>query len=150
MKVMIVITHHPTKVIMLTMEKKSSDGNNGANHSSQNESSTISRKRAVIIGDSIVKNIEGWRLNKRVKSTVAVKSIPGAITKGTKHQVRGCLEDNFPNTAILHFGTSNLKNDENAEDTVTYIMNLAISVKNENKNCRSLPEMTNLTTKGRM
>ena len=113
--------------------KKSSDRNNGANHTSQNEGSTINRKRAVVIGDSIMKNIKGWRLNKRMKSTVAVKSIPGAITKGTKHQVRGCLKDNFPGTAILYFRTNNLKNNENAEDTETDMMNLAISVKNEKK-----------------
>ena len=80
-----------------------------------------------------MKNIEGWRLNKRLKSTVAVKSIPGATTKDMKHHVRGCLEDNSPDTVILHFGTNNLKNNENAEDIATDIMNLAISVKKQKK-----------------
>ena len=32
-------------------------------------------KKTLIVGDSIVKNIEGWRLNKRIKFSVAVKSI---------------------------------------------------------------------------
>ena len=31
------------------------------------------RKKTLIVGDSIVKNIEGWRLNKIIKSSVAVK-----------------------------------------------------------------------------
>ena len=48
-----------------------------------------------------------------------------------KHHVRGCLEDNSPDTAIIHFGTNNLKNNESVEDIATDIMNLAISVKNE-------------------
>ena len=97
--------------------KKSSDRNNGANHTSQNEGDSNNRKRTLIIGDSIVKNIEGWRLNKRIKSTVLVKSISGATTKGMKH-----LEDNSPDTAILHFGTNNLKNNESVEHIATGIM----------------------------
>ena len=44
--------------------KKSSDRNNGANHTSKNEGDTNSRKRTLIIDDSIVKNIDRWRLNK--------------------------------------------------------------------------------------
>ena len=112
MKVIILITHHPTKVIMLKLEKKSSDRNNVANHTSQNEGDTNNRKRTLIIGDSIVENIEGWRFNKKMKSTVHLKSIPGATTKVMKHHVRGCLEDSSPDTAIIHFGTSNLKNNE--------------------------------------
>ena len=51
--------------------------------------------------------------------------------EGMKHHVRGCLEDNSPDTAIIHFGTNNLKNNESVEDIATDIMNLAISVKNE-------------------
>ena len=103
---------------------------------SQNEGDTNIRKGTLIIGDSIVKNVEGWRLSKRMKSTVHVKSIFGATTKGMKHHVRGCLEGNSSDTAIFHFGTNNLKNYESAEDIATDIMNLAISVKNESKTSR--------------
>ena len=46
--------------------QKSSDRNNGANHRLQNEGDTNSRKKTFIIGGFIVKNIEGWRLNKRI------------------------------------------------------------------------------------
>ena len=55
-----------------------------------------------------------------MKSAVHVKSIPGTTTKGMKH-VRGCLEESSPDTAILHFGTNNLKNNESAEDIATDI-----------------------------
>ena len=73
-------------------------------------------KKTLIVGDSIVKNIEGWRLNKRIKFFVAVKSIPGATTKGMKHHIKGCLEDNSLDSIILHVGTNNLKNKESVED----------------------------------
>ena len=37
--------------------KNSSERNNGVNHTSQNEGGTNNRKRILVIGDSIVKNI---------------------------------------------------------------------------------------------
>ena len=48
-----------------------------------------------------------------------------------KNHVRGCLEDNSPDTVILHFGTNNLKNNESAENIATDIIDLARSVENE-------------------
>ena len=54
------------------------------------------KKKTLIIGDSIVKHIDGWRLNKRMRSTVSVRSIPGATTKGMIHHVKGCLVDTSP------------------------------------------------------
>ena len=68
-----------------------------------------------------------------MKSAVAVKSIPGTTTKDMKHHVRGFLEGNSPDTAILYFRTNNLKNNENAKDIATDIMNLEISIKQKRK-----------------
>ena len=50
-----------------------------------------------------------------------------------KNHVRGCLEENSPDTVILHFGTNNLKNNESAENIATDIIDLARSVENEEK-----------------
>ena len=77
----------------------------------QNKGGT-NRKKTLIVEDSIVKHVEGWRLNKRMKSSVAVKSITGATTKGMKHHIKGCSKDNSPDSIILHVGTNNLKNKE--------------------------------------
>ena len=97
---------------------------------SQNKGST-NQKKTLIVGDSIVKNIEGWRLNKRMKFSVAVKSIPGTATKGVKHHIKGCLEDNSPDSIMLHVGTNNLKNKESAESIANDIMDVAIFIRNE-------------------
>ena len=48
-----------------------------------------------IIHDTILKNIERMRLNKRVKSTVAVKSIPGATTKRCKRSCQRIFAGQF-------------------------------------------------------
>ena len=82
---------------------------------SQNKGGT-NPKKILLVGDSTVKNIKEWRLNKRIKFSVAVKSIPGATTKGMKHHIKECLEDNSPDSIILHVGTNNLKNKESVED----------------------------------
>ena len=100
---------------------------------SQNKGGT-NQKKALTVWDSIVKNIEGWRLNKRMKSSVAVKSIPDAATKGMKHHVKGCLEDNSPDPIILHVGTNNLKNNESVEEIANHIMDVAMSIRNEKNN----------------
>ena len=49
------------------------------------------RKKTLILGDSIVKHVEGWRLNKRMKSAVFVRCIPETTTNAMKHHLKGCL-----------------------------------------------------------
>ena len=49
-----------------------------------------------------------------------------------KHHLKGRLEDSSPDNRILHHGTNNLKSDNNLEKTANDIVNLGLSVKNEN------------------
>ena len=70
-----------------------------------------------------------------MKPSVAVKSIPDATTKGMKHHIKGCLEDNSPDSVILHVGTNNLKNKESVEDIANDIMDVAIFIRNEKNQC---------------
>ena len=100
---------------------------------SQNKGGT-NRKKTLIVGDSIIKNIEGWRLNKRMKSSVGVKSITGATTKGMNHHIKVCLKDSSADSIILHVGTNNLKNKESVEDIANDITDNAIFIRNEESN----------------
>ena len=86
------------------------------------------------MGDSILKHVEGWRLNKRMKSNVSVRSIPGASTNGMIHHIKGCLEDISPDTVILHHGTNDLKSGNTSEKIATDIVNLALTIQNEKTN----------------
>ena len=81
-----------------------------------------------MVGDLIVKSIKGWRLSKRMKSSVAVKSIPDATTKGKMHHIKGYLEDNSPDSIILN------KNKETTEDIVNNIRDIAILISKEGTN----------------
>ena len=78
---------------------------------SQNRGGT-NRKKTLIVGDLIVKNVDGWRFSKRMKLSVAVKSIPGATTKVMKNHIKGCLEGNSPDQSYctLEPTTSKIRN----------------------------------------
>ena len=71
-------------------------------------------KKTLILGDSTVKHVEGWWLNKRKKSTVSARCISGATINAMK-QFKGCLEDSSPYNIIFHHGTNNLKSNDNSK-----------------------------------
>lgn len=65
------------------------------------------RLNTVIIGDSVISRIEGWRLstdNRRV----SVKSFSGAKVEDMSHYVKPTLT-HAPDEIIIHVGTNNLK-----------------------------------------
>ena len=64
-----------------------------------------------------------------MRSTVSVRSIPGATTKGMIHHVKGCLEDTSPDFIILHHGTNDLNGNSTSEEIADKILNLAASIK---------------------
>ena len=51
-----------------------------------------------------------------------------------KHNIKGCLEDNAPDSVILYVVTNNLKNKESVEDIANDIMDIAIFIRNEKTN----------------
>ena len=83
----------------------------------------------MIAEDSTVKHIDGWRLNKRMRSAISVRSVPGATTKGMIHHVKGCLSNTSPDFIILHRGTNNLNGNSTSEEIAGKILNLAASIK---------------------
>ena len=68
---------------------------------SSNNKSTI-----VIAGDSIIKDIKGWLMNRNKR--VKISSFPGANTEDMKDFVTPLLRKR-PDELILHIGTNNLQ-----------------------------------------
>ena len=64
-----------------------------------------------------------------MRSTVSVRSIPGATTKGMIHHVKGCLEDTSPDFIILHHGSNYINANGTSEEIAGKILNLAASIK---------------------
>ena len=64
-----------------------------------------------------------------MRSTVSVRSIPGATTIGMTHHVKGCLQDTSPDFIILLHGTNDLNRNSTSEEIAYKILNLAASIK---------------------
>ena len=83
------------------------------------------------LGDSISKNVDGWRLNRRMKFIASVRSISGATIMAMTHYIMGYLEDEFPDAMLLHHGTNDLRNEESAEKIESNIINVVLSAKSK-------------------
>ena len=114
-----------------TNDKIASEYMKNQQNITNNRKSKTTRKRTLIIGDSIVKDIEGWRVQKRMKSNVSVTSITGAKIAGMKCHVKGCIKDIAPDTIFIHHGTNELSSERPSEDIATDIANHAESLKSK-------------------
>ena len=81
------------------------------------------------MGDSIVKDVKGWKLSDE-KNKVVVKHFSGAKKKNMESYIIPTLEQN-PEIIIIHSGTNGLKNDNSPEKIARYIINLTISCKTQ-------------------
>ena len=75
------------------------------------------RKKALIIGDSMVKGIKRWKINKQLRFTnVSVNCFPGANTSDSKHYSKPPKKKN-PNAEIVIIRTGT--NDPSSDSTPT-------------------------------
>ena len=96
------LKHHKANSSLLAKENKDKEEENDEKEKPKLKNSVV--KKTKILGDSIIKNVDHWRLNRRMKPIVLIYSISGAITKAMTHHVIGCLQDKFPDTILLHQG----------------------------------------------
>ena len=90
-------------------------------------------KRLLIVGDSIVKNIEPNKMKKSTKHVTTVKSIPAATTEGIIHHVKVCMVDFAPDIVLLHCGTNDLKIELTPQKIAQNILKLAEEVSDGGK-----------------
>ena len=121
--------HRENSSILAKENNKDTETKNDEKEKPKLDNSAV--KKTLILGDSIIKNVDDCRLNRRIKSIVSVRSISGATTKIMNYHVIGCLEDESPDTILLHRGTNDLKNEESAEKIASNIINVALSGKNK-------------------
>jgi len=83
----------------------------------------------VLVGDSIIKQVQGWKLGKKVGHRVVVKAFSGATTTDMKHYLKPTLEKN-PQQILLHVGTNDLR-DQNPNVIVDNVVELARKIASE-------------------
>ena len=93
----------------------------------------------MLVGNSIIKQIQGWKLGKKVGHSVVVKSFSGATTSDMKHYLKPTLEKN-PQQILLHVGTNDLR-DQNPNVVVDNVVELARKIESETNACIILSEL---------
>ena len=92
------------------------------------------QKSVIILGDSMVKHINGWEISKRLQSDckVYVKQFSGARTKCMKDYMKPSLREN-PDHFILHVGTIDLNKERSPELIAKSIVDLATTLKGNSR-----------------
>ena len=114
-----------------------------ANHEEQtntnkrkNEKGRNAEQRStVVIGDSLVKNVQGWRLKRscNANETIAINSVPGASVEDMRSYCQPTINKK-PKGIILRCGTSNLRTNETEVQISQAIINLAKSIRSHEIN----------------
>ena len=109
--------------------KKNRETDKNIKKTTTNQENKSLPRKIFILGDSIVKEIDGRRLWKRMKGTVAVRSIPGATTKGMLYHIKDCIADCTPSIAILHHGTNDVSTTSSPTEIASSIIYLVSDTK---------------------
>ena len=91
------------------------------------------KKTAMIIGDSMVKNVHSWRLKAALKQNVKVRSFSGAKTTDMMHYTKPAMDENAE-LYIVHFGTNDLRSDQNPQEIAEKIVCVAMKMKTDANN----------------
>ena len=86
-----------------------------------------------ILGDSMVKKVNGFFLTKYIKHKylVKVRSFSSAETRCMHDHVKPTIRDFNPEHIIIHVGTNDLNSEKTASQIASSIIELAASLKNE-------------------
>ena len=84
----------------------------------------------------MVKKVNGFHLTKHIKHKylVKVRSFSSAKTRCMHDHVKPTMRDFNPEHVIIHVGTNDLNSDKTASQIANSIVELALSLKNENNN----------------
>lgn len=103
------------------------------------------RNYSVIVGDSIIKNLEAWRMSNR-KQKVSVNPFPGSTTDDLKHYIKPIIKRR-PHRLIIHIGTNDLKTHE-PKVIAEKITEICATVNKELPNCEvAVSELTHRNDK---
>ena len=91
------------------------------------------RNTVFILGDSIVKNVNGYLLTKKLrhKKLIKTRSFSGAKVSCMYDHVKPTIREFNPNHIILHVGTNELKSSKTASQISRSVIDLALSLKSE-------------------
>ena len=117
-----------------SLPKENEDGNGNINIVDDTISTPVtpraeslaSAKTTVILGDSIIQNLQGYKLGRETNQRVVVKSLSGATTQDMKSYIQPMI-NNASDRICLHIGTNDLKS-KTPNDVANSIVDLAKTI----------------------
>jgi len=118
--------------------KKTNEAQSNANDDTEN-SMPANESTTLLIGDSMIKNIQGTHLGKAVGHRVVVKSFSGATTKAMKYYLKPNVELSA-DQVILHVATNDLKHKE-PQKVAGSVVDLARQIENSSDTTVTISEL---------
>ena len=114
---------------------KPKDNYRSVKKSNNSSTSVISdKKNIVILGDSMIKHLNGYDMSKKLKNCkVYVKSFSGSKVRCMKDHMKPSMREK-PDHTILHVGTNDLNSDRPSDLIAKSIVGLAIILKSNSQN----------------
>ena len=111
------------------------DNHRSVKKSNNSSTSVISEKKnIVILGDSMIKHVNGYDMSKKLKNCKAyVKSFSGSNVRCMKDHMKPSMREK-PDHTILHVGTNDLNSDRPSNLIAKSIIDLVITLKNNSQN----------------
>ena len=84
-----------------------------------------------MLGDSMLKHVQGWDITKRIdnKRKVYVRQFSGSKKDFMKDYMKPCIRENNPDHLILHVETNDVPSNKKAKSIAESIVSLAKEVK---------------------
>ena len=114
-------------------KKKKEDNYKETTNRNDENRNNKNKTNVYILGDSIVKKLNGYPLTRKIKRKhlVKVRSFSGAEISCMTDDVKPTLRDINPDLIILHAGTNDLRTENTASQTAKARIDLATSLKND-------------------
>ena len=133
------------------INRKSLSSNDITTAKTYNDSQLVGKKkdnkRVFIVGDSIIKHLNGYVIGGKTGScNVYLRPSHGAKVRCMLDHVKPIIRDK-PDHVIFHVGTNDIPSDKDAGDIAKSIVDLVMSAKSPNRFPTSLPEKININMK---
>ena len=114
-------------------KKKKEDNHKETTNRNNENKNNMNKTNVYIIGDSIVKKLNGYLLTRKIKHKhlVKVRSFSGAKISCMTDHVKATLRDINPDHIILHAATNDLRTENTASQIAKATIDLATSLKND-------------------
>ena len=92
------------------------------------------KQNVFILGDSIVKHIQGWEITKKLdnKQKVYVRQFSGSKVSCMKDYVKSSILENNPDNILFHVGTNDVPSDKTPQVIAQSVVDLEKTVANDN------------------